>query len=91
VTESMFPMKTILPNHPSCKGGVLRTNCIDCKDRTNVAQYAYGLAAIGHQLHSLGIIQHPKISFFICLLYSSSLYIGMYDMFSTLCPGILEE
>lgn len=41
--------------------GVLRTNCIDCLDRTNVAQYAYGLAALGNQLHSLGIIDHPKI------------------------------
>ncbi|WVZ19101.1 hypothetical protein V8G54_006423 [Vigna mungo] len=41
--------------------GVLRTNCIDCLDRTNVAQYAYGLAALGHQLHALGIIDHLKI------------------------------
>ncbi|KAK6944687.1 SAC domain [Dillenia turbinata] len=41
--------------------GVLRTNCIDCLDRTNVAQYAYGLAALGHQLHALGIIDAPKI------------------------------
>ncbi|KAJ1422243.1 SAC domain [Sesbania bispinosa] len=41
--------------------GVLRTNCIDCLDRTNVAQYAYGLAALGHQLHALGIIDHPRI------------------------------
>ncbi|KAK7388311.1 hypothetical protein VNO78_23125 [Psophocarpus tetragonolobus] len=41
--------------------GVLRTNCIDCLDRTNVAQYAYGLAALGHQLHALGVIDHPKI------------------------------
>lgn len=40
---------------------MLRTNCIDCLDWTNVAQYAHGLAAIGHQLHSLGIIEHPKI------------------------------
>jgi len=41
--------------------GVLRTNCIDCLDRTNVAQYAYGLAALGHQLHALGIIDHLKM------------------------------
>ncbi|CAJ2650030.1 phosphoinositide phosphatase SAC3-like isoform X2 [Trifolium pratense] len=46
---------------PRLQKGVLRTNCIDCLDRTNVAQFAYGLAAIGHQLHSLGIIQHPSI------------------------------
>ncbi|CAL9136260.1 SAC domain containing protein [Musa troglodytarum] len=41
--------------------GVLRTNCIDCLDRTNVAQYAYGLAALGHQLHALSLIRVPKI------------------------------
>ncbi|XLT05836.1 hypothetical protein HN51_044585 [Arachis hypogaea] len=32
------------------QAGVLRTNCIDCLDRTNVAQYAYGLTALGRQL-----------------------------------------
>ncbi|KAJ4952223.1 hypothetical protein NE237_029055 [Protea cynaroides] len=41
--------------------GVLRTNCIDCLDRTNVAQYAYGLAALGHQLHALGFIDLPYV------------------------------
>ncbi|KAJ1402976.1 SAC domain [Sesbania bispinosa] len=46
---------------PMLQRGVLRTNCIDCLDRTNVAQYAYGLAALGHQLHALGIIDHPRI------------------------------
>ncbi|KAF7836841.1 phosphoinositide phosphatase SAC3 isoform X1 [Senna tora] len=48
-------------SQPMFQRGVLRTNCIDCLDRTNVAQYAYGLAALGHQLHTLGIIEHPKI------------------------------
>ncbi|KAL8138653.1 hypothetical protein V2J09_004654 [Rumex salicifolius] len=41
--------------------GVLRTNCIDCLDRTNVAQYAYGFVALGHQLHALGITSTPEI------------------------------
>ncbi|XP_064978009.1 phosphoinositide phosphatase SAC3-like isoform X1 [Musa acuminata AAA Group] len=41
--------------------GVLRTNCIDCLDRTNVAQYAYGLAALGHQLHALNLSSLPSI------------------------------
>lgn len=41
--------------------GVLRTNCIDCLDRTNVAQYAYGLAALGHQLRALGATNSTKI------------------------------
>ncbi|XP_062216606.1 phosphoinositide phosphatase SAC2-like [Phragmites australis] len=41
--------------------GVLRTNCIDCLDRTNVAQYAYGLAALGRQLVALGLTEAPKV------------------------------
>ncbi|KAJ8498527.1 hypothetical protein OPV22_009079 [Ensete ventricosum] len=41
--------------------GVLRTNCIDCLDRTNVAQIAYGLTALGHQLHALGIKDVPEV------------------------------
>ncbi|KAL6649338.1 hypothetical protein ACP70R_013562 [Stipagrostis hirtigluma subsp. patula] len=41
--------------------GVLRTNCIDCLDRTNVAQFAYGIAALGRQLHALGLTEAHKI------------------------------
>ncbi|KAJ8427842.1 hypothetical protein Cgig2_017890 [Carnegiea gigantea] len=46
---------------PMFQKGVLRTNCIDCLDRTNVAQFSYGLAALGHQLHALEMINIPKI------------------------------
>ncbi|KAL2503377.1 Phosphoinositide phosphatase SAC4 [Forsythia ovata] len=46
---------------PIFQKGVLRTNCIDCLDRTNVAQYAYGLAALGHQLRALGVTTSTKI------------------------------
>ncbi|XP_019196769.1 PREDICTED: phosphoinositide phosphatase SAC2-like isoform X3 [Ipomoea nil] len=46
---------------PMLQNGVLRTNCIDCLDRTNVAQYAYGLAALGHQLCALGVTSSTKI------------------------------
>ncbi|KAF8720748.1 hypothetical protein HU200_023657 [Digitaria exilis] len=35
--------------------GVLRTNCLDCLDRTNAAQFAYGLAALANQLKALGL------------------------------------
>lgn len=47
---------------PVFQKGVLRTNCIDCLDRTNVAQYVYGLVALGHQLHALGYIDGPSIN-----------------------------
>ncbi|KAL5211670.1 hypothetical protein ABZP36_022517 [Zizania latifolia] len=46
---------------PKLQKGVLRTNCIDCLDRTNVAQYAYGLAALGHQLYMLGSVESPEL------------------------------
>ncbi|RAL43670.1 hypothetical protein DM860_017526 [Cuscuta australis] len=46
---------------PLLQKGVLRTNCIDCLDRTNVAQYAYGLAALGHQLCALGVTSATNI------------------------------
>jgi hypothetical protein len=41
--------------------GVLRTNCIDRLDRTNVAQYAYELIALRHQLQALGFIESLRI------------------------------
>ncbi|XP_051148170.1 phosphoinositide phosphatase SAC2-like isoform X2 [Andrographis paniculata] len=47
---------------PQFQKGVLRTNCIDCLDRTNVAQYVYGLVALGYQLHALGYIDYPSIN-----------------------------
>lgn len=43
--------------------GVLRTNCIDCLDRTNAAQFLMGKCALGHQLYALGVIASPKIDF----------------------------
>ncbi|CAA7394982.1 unnamed protein product [Spirodela intermedia] len=51
----------ILQGRLLLQNGVLRTNCIDCLDRTNVAQYAYGLAGLGQQLHELGLIDVAEI------------------------------
>jgi phosphatidylinositol 3,5-bisphosphate 5-phosphatase len=41
---------------PQMQNGVARTNCIDCLDRTNAAQFVIGKRALGHQLHALGVI-----------------------------------
>lgn len=41
--------------------GVVRTNCIDCLDRTNVAQFALGLHALGLQLEALGVADSPTL------------------------------
>lgn len=38
------------------QNGVARTNCIDCLDRTNAAQFVIGKRALGHQLRALGVI-----------------------------------
>ncbi|KAF3397739.1 Phosphatidylinositide phosphatase SAC2 [Penicillium rolfsii] len=37
------------------QAGILRTNCMDCLDRTGVAQCAFGQWALEKQLHSEGI------------------------------------
>ena len=39
----------------------MRTNCIDCLDRTNVAQYALGLTALAAQLRALGVSDTESI------------------------------
>lgn len=45
------------------QNGVARTNCIDCLDRTNAAQFVIGKRALGHQLHALGIIEDTSIEY----------------------------
>ena len=45
----------------TCQSGVLRSHCVDCLDRTNVAQFAWGLAALGCQLERLGVIDGDVI------------------------------
>ncbi|TAQ86955.1 hypothetical protein B7494_g4710 [Chlorociboria aeruginascens] len=48
---------------PRVQNGVARTNCIDCLDRTNAAQFVIGKRALGHQLHALGIIGTSYIDY----------------------------
>ena len=43
--------------------GVARTNCIDCLDRTNAAQFVIAKRALSHQLHALGIIDDDSIDY----------------------------
>ncbi|KAI1193869.1 SacI homology domain-containing protein [Nemania serpens] len=45
------------------QNGVARTNCIDCLDRTNAAQFVIGKRALGHQLHALGILEDTFIDY----------------------------
>jgi len=42
--------------------GIMRSNCIDSLDRTNVAQFCFGKCALGYQLHALGLTPSPQVS-----------------------------
>ena len=43
--------------------GIVRTNCIDCLDRTNAAQFVIGKKAFGHQLYALGVIDDTNVEY----------------------------
>ncbi|KAL1994994.1 hypothetical protein VTN49DRAFT_1181 [Thermomyces lanuginosus] len=45
------------------QNGVVRTNCIDCLDRTNAAQLVIAKRALGYQLHALGVIEGTQIEY----------------------------
>jgi len=45
------------------QNGICRTNCVDCLDRTNAAQFVFGKRAFGHQLYALGVIDSPNLAF----------------------------
>ncbi|KAL8726393.1 MAG: hypothetical protein Q9166_006744 [cf. Caloplaca sp. 2 TL-2023] len=47
----------------SAQNGVARTNCIDCLDRTNAAQFIIGKCALGRQLQALGITTNETVEF----------------------------
>ena len=67
-----------LPSYPPLLGegarmgltqrGILRTNCVDCLDRTNVAQFCYAKHALPYQFLALG-----------CELAPSYLQVRIYD------------
>ncbi|VDM58942.1 unnamed protein product [Angiostrongylus costaricensis] len=45
--------------------GISRTNCVDCLDRTNVAQFVLGRVALACQLYAMGVLDNPCL---LCLL-----------------------
>nr|POE72474.1 polyphosphoinositide phosphatase [Quercus suber] len=48
---------------PKVQNGIARTNCIDCLDRTNSAQFCLGKAALALQLRALGIIDRDVVEY----------------------------
>jgi hypothetical protein len=64
----MVPQKSFVRNVSirdtiSLQNGICRTNCVDCLDRTNAAQFVFGKRALGHQLYVLGIVDTPNLAF----------------------------
>ncbi|XP_047325430.1 phosphatidylinositol-3-phosphatase SAC1 [Impatiens glandulifera] len=70
---------------PQFQSGVLRTNCIDCLDRTNVAQYAYGLEALGRQLHAMGLTDKLKLD------ADSSIAAALMDMYQSMGDALAQQ
>ncbi|CAM9264609.1 unnamed protein product [Sphacelaria rigidula] len=46
---------------PMEQQGVLRTNCIDCLDRTNVGQFSVGVHALAKQLYVMGVSSQESL------------------------------
>ncbi|XP_054811658.1 phosphatidylinositol-3-phosphatase SAC1 isoform X2 [Prosopis cineraria] len=70
---------------PCFQSGVLRTNCIDCLDRTNVAQYAYGLQALGRQLHAMDLSDVSKVD------PDSSIAAALMDMYQSMGDALAQQ
>lgn len=87
--ESVGPQRPANFNYgnaaPRFQSGVLRTNCIDCLDRTNVAQYAYGLAALGRQLHAMGLTDEPRVD------ADSSIAAALMDMYQSMGDALAHQ
>ena len=60
-SSSSFREKT--SNGQLLQAGVVRTNCVDCLDRTNAAQFMVGKRAFAYQLYALGVIETPSLEF----------------------------
>jgi hypothetical protein len=54
-------------------------------DRTNVAQYAYGLAALGRQLHAMGLTNIPKVD------PDSTIAAALMDMYQSMGDALAQQ
>ncbi|EKM53859.1 uncharacterized protein PHACADRAFT_209710 [Phanerochaete carnosa HHB-10118-sp] len=59
ITGTNIPWRSCM----SLQNGICRTNCVDCLDRTNAAQFVFGKRALGHQLYALGVVDSPNLAF----------------------------
>ena len=58
--------------------GIIRTNCIDCLDRTNVAQFCVGRTLLRRQLSTLGFVLSTDV-----LEIANALLMRMYEDMGT--------
>jgi hypothetical protein len=58
--------------------GVIRSNCVDCLDRTNVAQFSVAMCALGRQLFQMGLRNTPVLDI------RSRIVVLMMEMWSQL-------
>jgi hypothetical protein len=72
--------------------GIVRTNCVDGLDRTNLAQFLIGVQALGQQLFKCGIAPHASVptgSATVALIYK--LYEQMGDRIAQQYAGEFRE
>lgn len=56
----LYQQKNKTPISVSYQRGVIRTNCVDCLDRTNVVQSVIARKILLQWLSKLKIVEHPK-------------------------------
>ncbi|XP_043270839.1 polyphosphoinositide phosphatase isoform X2 [Venturia canescens] len=61
--ERVEKVREFFAERGTLQTGIIRTNCVDCLDRTNTAQFAIGKCALGYQLCALGVIDSQKLEF----------------------------
>ena len=59
----MNGLKGYKNSHGCLQTGVVRTNCVDCLDRTNTAQFAIGKYALAYQLWAMGVLPKMDLEF----------------------------
>ena len=75
--------------------GIVRTNCVDCLDRTNTAQFVIAKVALGLQLYALGNFQIIIFFYFFTgiqqmFLLCITLYISLEKKIK-ICLKLLQD
>ena len=69
IAEDILPRTSFFQNGNDTESGlklqsgVARTNCVDCLDRTNAAQFVIAKKALGYQLQALGVIESANVEY----------------------------